>query len=548
MSLRTVIWLVLIGSSILILIEYLYRKNKAGKMQKEAIRARWGKPPKVTDYDKEESLKKAYHLGKSTHNFDSQIDDITWHDLDMSTVFSSINTTYSSLGAEALYRRFRCYSFEQDKDLSDLIEFFDCNPEVRERTIDAFAKLGKQNDNGTQAYLAGEYTPVMKSLSFYLVFATIPLVGFFLSFIFATMGNIILITGMAINALYYYLNEQKYYSELEKVRYLIQIVLCAKKLTQEPLPMQKKIKNLVLPFESILSTGIAFGNNWHDEISRGSVKFAMLFMMPFISAHVVYNKMGHQRGDLLTLWELLGNLEIACCILNLRTFQSKTAIPTFDTVEVHGNKMYHPLLKQPVENDVNWEQITLVTGSNASGKSTYVKSVAINCILAQTIQTVFAESFSMRPGHVLTSMAVSDNLFEGNSYFVAEIKSIKRLLNRVATGERCYCFVDEILKGTNTVERISASSSLIEWLDGYSSLAFIATHDIELPIILEGICHNIHFSEKILDEGITFDYKLQHGPATSRNAIALLEVMNYPEEIIVSAQKKAHHFDSNQHW
>ncbi len=141
MSLRTVIWLVLIGSSILILIEYLYRKNKAGKMQKEAIRARWGKPPKVTDYNKEESLKKAYHLGKSTHNFDSQIDDITWHDLDMSTVFSSINTTYSSLGAEALSRRFRCYSFEQDKDLSDLIEFFDCNPEVRERTIDAFAKL-----------------------------------------------------------------------------------------------------------------------------------------------------------------------------------------------------------------------------------------------------------------------------------------------------------------------------------------------------------------------------------------------------------------------
>ncbi|RTK47956.1 DNA mismatch repair protein MutS, partial [Enterococcus faecalis] len=95
------------------------------------------------------------------------------------------------------------------------------------------------------------------------------------------------------------------------------------------------------------------------------------------------------------------------------------------------------------------------------------------------------------PGHVITSMAVEDDLFEGDSYFVAEIKSIKRLLDTVATNQRCYCFVDEILKGTNTVERIAASASIIHWLRAYPSLAFVATHDIELTEILKNDCCNI---------------------------------------------------------
>ncbi|MBM9833360.1 DNA mismatch repair protein MutS, partial [Enterococcus faecalis] len=114
--------------------------------------------------------------------------------------------------------------------------------------------------------------------------------------------------------------------------------------------------------------------------------------------------------------------------------------------------------------------------------------------------------------------------------------SIKRLLDTVATNQRCYCFVDEILKGTNTVERIAASASIIHWLRAYPSLAFVATHDIELTEILKDDCRNIHFSEQVTeDDGISFDYKVKSGPALSRNAIALLKVMGYPETIVQDA-------------
>jgi DNA mismatch repair ATPase MutS len=200
-------------------------------------------------------------------------------------------------------------------------------------------------------------------------------------------------------------------------------------------------------------------------------------------------------------------------------------------------------------NPVDWQQTTLVTGSNASGKSTYVKSIAISCILAQTIQTAIAEKFVMQPGHVLTSMAVEDNISEGDSYFVAEIKSVKRLLDKIATKEYCYCFVDEILKGTNTVERIAASSSIVAWLSQTNSLSMVATHDIELTEMLKTTCENWHFSEQIdEDEGISFDYRVKKGAAKTRNAIALLSVLEYPDTIVTNAKHAAQHFDEQRTW
>ena len=207
------------------------------------------------------------------------------------------------------------------------------------------------------------------------------------------------------------------------------------------------------------------------------------------------------------------------------------------------------MVEYSVVNPVDWQRNTLVTGSNASGKSTYVKSIAISGILAQTINTAIAEKLTMQPGHVLTSMAVEDDIMAGDSYFVAEIKSIKRLLNQVEKGERCYCFIDEILKGTNTIERIAASSSVVTWLADYPSLSFVATHDIELTEMLKEYCDNVHFEETVTEEqGISFDYELKQGPAVTRNAIALLKVMDYPEKIVEQAQKEARYFDEQRTW
>ena len=226
-----------------------------------------------------------------------------------------------------------------------------------------------------------------------------------------------------------------------------------------------------------------------------------------------------------------------------------SCIPEFRDGSVEAESVYHPLVNGAIVNPVDWHQNTLITGSNASGKSTYVKAIAISCVLSQTINTAVAESFALQPGHVITSMAIEDDIFEGDSYFIAETKSIKRLLDLVQTNIRCYCFIDEILKGTNTVERIAASSSVVAWIADHPSLAFVATHDIELTEILKNKCANLHFSETVTDEeGVTFDYKVKEGPSTSRNAIALLKVLQYPQAVVANAQKEAAYFDEERSW
>ena len=191
----------------------------------------------------------------------------------------------------------------------------------------------------------------------------------------------------------------------------------------------------------------------------------------------------------------------------------------------------------------------LLTGSNASGKSTFLKTVAINAILAQTIHTCLADSYSGGLYRIMSSMALKDDLAGGDSYYIVEIKSLKRILNHSADeANPVLCFVDEVLRGTNTVERIAASTQILKSLAGRKVLCFAATHDIELTHLLENYYNNYHFEEEIKEDDIVFNYQLRKGRATTRNAIKLLGVMGYEESIIKEAEAQAEHFLKTGLW
>jgi DNA mismatch repair ATPase MutS len=209
--------------------------------------------------------------------------------------------------------------------------------------------------------------------------------------------------------------------------------------------------------------------------------------------------------------------------------------------------LVHPLVASPVGNDGTWDRNTLVTGSNASGKSTFIKALAINAILAQTIHTSFAGRFRMCRARVMSSMAIRDDVQAGESYFVAEVRSLKRILDAAAGDMPVLAFIDEILRGTNTVERISASSAVLRRLEEGSALLMAATHDIELTRILPG-CANVHFRETVDERGVTFDYRLRPGPSATRNAIALLQQLGFGDDIVCSAREMAARFEGEQKW
>ena len=145
-------------------------------------------------------------------------------------------------------------------------------------------------------------------------------------------------------------------------------------------------------------------------------------------------------------------------------------------------------------------------------------------------------------------MALRDNIFSNESYYIVEIKSLKRILDRVNDKIPTLCFIDEVLRGTNTLERIAASSRILSSLSKQNTLVFAATHDIELTHILENDYSNYHFQERIEENQIIFDYKLYEGKAISKNAIKLLGMLGYPEEITSAAENAAEYFLANGEW
>ncbi len=517
------------------------------------VKSKWGAFPSARFFDKEKSLKEAWKQAKEYRTYDSEIDDITWYDLDGFALFERINATYSSVGSEALYQRLRNFNFSEKSHerLELLIEYYQQNPAIRENIQFQFACLGKKDSNHVESYLSETRSQKLPNTKLYLCLGLLPLVALVLFVLFpSTLPILLLLGSILFNVVYYMVKKEKLQRELASMGYLVQSVACAKKLAKINTPFQEELTKNLKPLASMTKFGISFRMKSNSDAELMFDYLAMIFMLPFISYNFVLAKLKNYENQAKEMWRLLGELEVAAAVLNFRTVMPDTSQPIFsEDIQVLGEEVYHPLLATPVPNDVNWVKNTLVTGSNASGKSTYVKSVAISCILSETIHTALATKFQLPFGHVLTSMAVEDDIFEGDSYFVAETKSVKRVLDFVETGVPCLCFIDEILKGTNTIERIAASSSIVDWLKSYPSLAFVATHDIELTEILKESCSNVHFEEQVTEEqGVTFDYYLREGPSTTRNAIQLLHVLNYPKMVVEQAKKEADYFDEHRTW
>ena len=148
----------------------------------------------------------------------------------------------------------------------------------------------------------------------------------------------------------------------------------------------------------------------------------------------------------------------------------------------------------------------------------------------------------------MTSMALRDDLESGESYYIVEIRSLKRILDESKKDGNILCIIDEVLRGTNTIERIGASSRILGMLKKENVLPFAATHDIELSYILENLYENYHFEEEVGDSDVTFNYLLKKGRVTTRNAIRLLEMIGYDQEIVKQANKAVEEFEKTGIW
>jgi len=537
---------------ILAVILYIFIQGKVNEKKqleyfKQKLREQKGNAPEK-EYKIERFIRIPGYFEKHQEGF--QIDDITWNDLGMDDVFRRINYCVSSTGDEVLYHMLRTPALEKEKleHFEDIVTYFSEHEEELIKYQCFMHKLGS-----TGKYSIYDYLYYLERLDRHDNKREILSILFFVAFIVlacfqAGMGVACILIWSLFQLKRYFKVKNSYEPYLTSLAYIMRMVdvgqevsealpeVCAKekeeiKQAAKQLKKAKKGSNWV--FGSLYKTGSP------EDVLFDYVR--MFFHVDLIYFNHMLDELMLHKDQVDEMITAMGTVEAAGSVSRYRaSLENGWCRPQFGEGKLQVENGYHPLLTNPVKNTIQTGKNVLLTGSNASGKSTFLKTTALAALLAQTINTVTADEYQAPFYRLYSSMSLKDDLDSGDSYYIVEIKSIKRILDQMQESDtKVLCFVDEVLRGTNTVERIAASTQILLSMCGEKIQCFAATHDIELTGLLEGYFENYHFEEEIKDGDVLFNYRLQPGKATTRNAIKLLEIMGYEPDIIEKARTQA---------
>lgn len=545
--------------AVVLVVAAVRERMRAKQRQVEQLRQNWGQVPE-REYTSEE-LESISHYARNHKNGRFMIDDITWNDLDMERVYMLLNNTCSACGEEYLYAMLRLPEFQPEtlEERERVIEFFRNHAKERENVQKGLLQAGKVSGRSVSDYLQALTEIPIRSRARYFACFLLAVASIVCLLVKPAAGVGLFVAAVIVNISVHTVEGNKVEIYLKCLGCMLRILKSSEALGKEKIPEleqylkclrenEKKLHGIRKKCVTLVTTKGTEG----DFMSVLYSYINSFFMLDLIQFYSVLKEMQRKREELEKLTETLGILDAMIAAASYREYLPYYCIPQFTdgrhAASMDVTDLYHPLIANPVANSIYADGGILVTGSNASGKSTFLKNVAINMILAQSIHTSLSHSYRASMCKVMTSMALHDDLQSGESYYIVEIKSLKRILEESRKEVSVLCIVDEVLRGTNTIERIAASSQVLAYLRNPRVICFAATHDIELSYILDRLYTNYHFEEEITEHDVRFNYLLKEGRATSRNAIALLEMIGYDQNIVRAARASAAEFETQGIW
>ena len=284
--------------------------------------------------------------------------------------------------------------------------------------------------------------------------------------------------------------------------------------------------------------------------------FEYLNMVFWLDANALFfggHELRFRALELQRVIAAVGEVDAAISVASYRDGTKGWTRPVFhDGGTAALTDIRHPLLPDAIPNSLTLMPPNgiIITGSNMSGKSTFLRTVGVTAILAQTINTCLASRYAAPVFVVRSCIGVADDPATGKSYYLVEVESVLALVHAARLRLPHLMLFDELFRGTNAVERIAAGEAVLRALLAPDTerrpvphVVLAATHDQELVDLLQGIYAAHHFTDSIDSAGLSFDYKLLPGPATTRNAIALLAQRGAPSELVAHALALAESLD-----
>jgi hypothetical protein len=512
----------------------------------ESIGENWGKP--TENY-------RAINLVANYHNYlkkDTSIADNIAADIDLENVFTFVDRTSSKIGQQYLYHTLRTPG-------TDIRELEALNTLVNVVTNDEYKRAALQMElvplNNANAYYLHElfssaHSPLYSGgLSLYIRMAGVLwIVALMLTIITHAQALFLLTMGLTLfNFFIHYSNKKNILRYVHSLPQLFTLMRVSKYISNHfNIPENEAIVSSLKKAGS-LSRSLRFVK-LEDRISGDPSDLAyalwellktVLLIEPamFIAS---INKVNQYRDDIEVLFNYVGRVDMAVSIQSFRLSLPYFCLPGFgsDSHNLSVNGLYHPLVDHCVANSFQTSdsQGVLVTGSNMSGKTTFIRAMAVNALLSQTLFTACAESYEAPLLQLFTSIRVSDDMEEHKSYFQAEALSVLNIMNQSKHNPvKSLVIIDEIFRGTNTIERVAAAKAILSYFTANQSFVFVSTHDLELAELLGDEYAVYCFEETVADTRLVFDYKIKPGILKNKNAIAIMAALGYPESVIADA-------------
>jgi ABC-type molybdenum transport system ATPase subunit/photorepair protein PhrA len=521
-----------------------YRNKKNRKKTLLSIEQNWGEPKKNESYNFA-SIQK-YFINNLDENAFHIISDRTKNDIDLDELFKYIDRTSSKVGQQYLYYKIRVI---QDKDknilFNKLVHLFEEDGNLRIKCQIILSRLNSYDSYDLEELIN---KPFVKPgyVKYLIPLAITSFLAVLLGVLFYHEFFLLVIPVFAINLVLHFKNK-------DNINYLISAV--------NQLKIALKVSKLLLDSEKLSS--LFPDTLFVDEVSKLSFKtkfiafqkhlendimtifwyivelLKVFFNIEAIIFYSFIDSIIKKNSSINELFRFIGLIDIAISTVSVKS-SATTCKPEFTKDKLMElEEIIHPIIENCISNSIKLDKNSLLlTGSNMSGKTTFVRTVAINTILAQTLNFAFAKKFKIPFFKLYSSIRVSDNLLSNTSYYLQEVLVIKELIEVSDSKIPCLFILDEIFKGTNTVERISGGKAILSYLNNKTHFVLVSTHDIELTELLkDNNFDHYHFTESIENENLHFDHKLKKGILKNHNAIKILELYNYPKSIIIDAKK-----------